>query len=359
MERNEDKTLEEDASAIELSGPITERAKKTPLFDAFLIHTGAQKSLAVDALHYVLSKTYGFRCFLDVEMNNNGGSPQQQMLEALWTSRYLIAVISVEFFDRKDPKDELCRAFDRMKFLRDRENYGWQSLWVILYNISVSEYDQHRVTHDLPDLGNEVVVYEWLNHGASGKYHRWSNLCENLGLSLVAHDDKDGAKEKWTRFTKDHGEGLLDESLSSLSSFSSRSRTSVIRKIRVRVHVARFIKDPEGRKHFFVNVVNESPKRELQISHVYFEDKAKGIFLSIQPKARKLPTRLKLDESWETWIPVSQIEDAMGVQLDQNESMYNKFFVRLTSGDVFDSERNMSVPQQGSVPGGPIEDIGI
>ena len=189
------------SSSSSSSLPHGSGAEPSPCsFDVFLIHTGAQKRMAVDTLGYIL-QSYDddddgdeghFRCFLDMEMNHSDGAPSKQVEEALETCRFAVAVISKDFLERNHPQKELRYTFERMRWIR--KHFGWESLWVIMYNFEISEYDDVRLALDLPQIGKDIVLYEWLDNGVAGRYSRWSELCCELANSMKRHDRVQGAK---------------------------------------------------------------------------------------------------------------------------------------------------------------------
>jgi hypothetical protein len=115
------------------------------------------------------------------------------------------------------------------------------------------------------------------------------------------------------------------------------------RRIRLTVHRAFFVAN--GDECFFVNVTNLSKDRDVEITHVWFEGTPQVSALQLD---RKLPKRLKPDETWETWIDVHRI----GSELQ--ETAYTLARVRLSNGTVIKSTKNTNVPHLGIVPGGPI-----
>ena len=56
--------------------------------------------------------------------------------------------------------------------------------------------------------------------------------------------------------------------------------------------------------YYFIVVTNLSRQREVEVTHVWFETTPR---LDVLNPDRPLPKRLKLDEQWATWIPVSQV----------------------------------------------------
>jgi hypothetical protein len=120
----------------------------------------------------------------------------------------------------------------------------------------------------------------------------------------------------------------------------------VSRVIKIRTHRAFFIGSTT--EHYFVNITNVSPIRPLEVTHVWYEDNKNNYILVVQP-SRKLPARLDLDQSWETWIPVNELP------VDNRECAYQSFYARISTGAVFRSEANHNIPPYGTVPGGAIQ----
>lgn len=120
----------------------------------------------------------------------------------------------------------------------------------------------------------------------------------------------------------------------------------ISRMIKIRTHRAFFVGNTT--EHYFINITNVSPVRPLEVTHVWYEDDKSNHILVAQP-SRKLPIRLDLDQSWETWISVNELPT------DNRESAYQSFYARISTGDVFKSEANLNVPPRGTVPGGTIQ----
>jgi TIR domain-containing protein len=129
---------------------------------------------------------------------------------------------------------------------------------------------------------------------------------------------------------------------------ADRRRDPVItedaRILDVRVHRAFFSGD--NQECHFVNLTNLSPRRVLEVTHVWYEDEAHHI--PIIQRSRTLPVRLELDQSWETWIESSRLP------LSHRQDAVSRFRVRISTGSVYASRPNPSVPPMGMVPGGPI-----
>jgi hypothetical protein len=116
------------------------------------------------------------------------------------------------------------------------------------------------------------------------------------------------------------------------------------RVLDVRIHRAFFSGDDQ--ECHFVNLTNLSPRRVLEVTHVWYEDEAQHI--PIIQVSRPLPVRLELDQSWETWIESSRLPSLHG------QDTMSRFRARISTGSVFASRANPSVPPMGMVPGGPI-----
>ncbi len=113
------------------------------------------------------------------------------------------------------------------------------------------------------------------------------------------------------------------------------------RRLRVMVHRAFFThghNDP--RQQFFIWVTNLSPKREVVITHIWFETNPRKDVLNPE---RPLPKRLPLDERWETWKPVADVP--------AEDDLERKVRVQLSSGKVVKSRLNKDVPPMGHVAG--------
>lgn len=115
------------------------------------------------------------------------------------------------------------------------------------------------------------------------------------------------------------------------------------RILKVRVHRAVFVGRPT--EHYFVNLTNLSPRRVLEVTHVWYEDETNHVPV-FQP-TRPLPVRLDLEQSWETWIECESLPPR------HRKDAFNCFRARVSSGEVFTSTANPDVPPMGSVPGGP------
>lgn len=130
-----------------------------------------------------------------------------------------------------------------------------------------------------------------------------------------------------------------------ITAFSrSEASQTLERSIKIRVHRARFVNDLT--ENYFINVTNLSTK-QVELTHVWYQDEKAHI--AITHPSRSLPISLNPDQSWETWIQVNDVPEK------HRSDPYENFHARISSGDIFHSERNLNVPPYGSVPGGPID----
>jgi len=110
----------------------------------------------------------------------------------------------------------------------------------------------------------------------------------------------------------------------------------------VRAHLACFINAPD-RPALFINVVNHSFEREVEVTHVWLESASRVHALQQQ---RPLPVRLRPSESWETWVFLADVPAIPANELCQMARV-RLFFVKVTH-----STENLDVPEVGYVPGG-------
>ena len=120
------------------------------------------------------------------------------------------------------------------------------------------------------------------------------------------------------------------------------------RRVRFTVHRAFFL--AVGVECYFLNVTNVSSTKEVEITHLYFQDSNNRQIPVIQ-KDRPLPKRLKPDETWETWIRVELIPQSL------RTDPYRRARLRLSTGKVIKSRINKNVPQMGEVPGGKVTQV--
>lgn len=114
------------------------------------------------------------------------------------------------------------------------------------------------------------------------------------------------------------------------------------RHVRVLVHRAYVLPvTPTSQPMFFIKVTNLSKIREVEITHHWFDTEPPFHFMN---PARPLPTRLRLDELYETWVPVASVPTA-----PEPEWLVR---VQLSNGQVVKSRLNWKVPPIGAI-GGP------
>jgi hypothetical protein len=122
--------------------------------------------------------------------------------------------------------------------------------------------------------------------------------------------------------------------------FADQARGWQQRRRHVRVLVHRAIWLPASPEHYFMKVVNLSPSRDVEITHTWFDTQPP---VHIVNPDRPLPARLRLDEEFETWVPVAAIPNVPNVE--------GLGRVRLSNGKVVKSRRNRTVPPVGTVAG--------
>lgn len=110
------------------------------------------------------------------------------------------------------------------------------------------------------------------------------------------------------------------------------------RRVRVLVHQGVF--PPDSAVHLFIKVTNLSQRREVEITHIWLATQPPVYVLNPD---RALPARLRLDETFETWIPAADLPDAIGVERLGR--------VLLSNGKVVKSRWNKRVPPVGNVAG--------
>jgi hypothetical protein len=113
------------------------------------------------------------------------------------------------------------------------------------------------------------------------------------------------------------------------------------RKLRVLVHKAFLL--PTGPECFFINVTNISKSRDIEVTHIWLDTEPQ---VHVLRPERPLPKRLRPDETWETWVQVSEIPNAY------IENTYYMVRVRLSNGKIIRSRMNKRVPSVGYIPGG-------
>jgi len=113
-------------------------------------------------------------------------------------------------------------------------------------------------------------------------------------------------------------------------------------RVRVGVHVAVFEHHPHV-PAYFINVTNLFAARDIEITHVWFETEPR---VHVMRTDRPLPARLRPFESWETW------QDVDGLPIAIRHDAFTLARVRLSTGSVIESIKNINVPERGFVPRG-------
>lgn len=114
-------------------------------------------------------------------------------------------------------------------------------------------------------------------------------------------------------------------------------------RVRFTSHQARFAANDD--LHYFLNITNVD-ERPLEITHVWYEDAS--CHIPVKRDSRPLPKRLEVSEAWSSWIPLSNLPE------EARPNAYDRFRLRLSTGEVFGSIKEDTVPPYGSVPGGEI-----
>jgi hypothetical protein len=115
-------------------------------------------------------------------------------------------------------------------------------------------------------------------------------------------------------------------------------------KIRLTAHQARFRESPK--MYYFINVGSLS-SHPFSITHVHYRDP--DVSIMIQPASRPLPVLLGAGDAWATYVATERLPK------DFRSDAYDKFIVRLATGEVYRSCKEDSILPEGSVPGGPIQ----
>ena len=114
-------------------------------------------------------------------------------------------------------------------------------------------------------------------------------------------------------------------------------------RVRFTTHQARFVSNPT--LHYFLNITNVDSV-PLEITHIWYEDAVHHV--PVRRNSRPLPKRLEPSEVWSSWIPLGKLPQKARL------NSYDRFKLRLSTGEVFVSEKEDTVPPYGSVPGGTI-----
>jgi hypothetical protein len=107
--------------------------------------------------------------------------------------------------------------------------------------------------------------------------------------------------------------------------------------VRVLVHKAYFLDNPV--QHFFIKIINATCDVDVEVTHVWYESETGTVDILSAP----LPRRLKPSETYETWVPVSDIPE--------HEDSFQHFRVIVSTGEMFTSQQNVNVRPCGFVAG--------
>ena len=116
------------------------------------------------------------------------------------------------------------------------------------------------------------------------------------------------------------------------------SAVTGMRRATVKVHLAEYVES--GLEAYFINVVNLSERRDIEITHVWFDTSPQ---IPVFQKERPLPKRLKPDEVWETWIEASRLPPHV-------KDAYGGFRVRLSTGKVLGRRATKMFPRPAWFP---------
>jgi hypothetical protein len=136
----------------------------------------------------------------------------------------------------------------------------------------------------------------------------------------------------------------IDRIISALR-LHERDGQGVASPIRLTSHQAHFRSG--ARMLYFINIANRTPL-PVEITHVWYEDHQ--CHIQVQPWSRRVPVRLEAHQAWCTWLGRDEIPEA------HRDDAYDRFRLRLSTGEVIASNKEDSVPPVGPVPGGPIDE---
>lgn len=111
--------------------------------------------------------------------------------------------------------------------------------------------------------------------------------------------------------------------------------------VRLTVHLAYLI--PDSTPAAFINATNLTSS-DVVVTHVWIDY---GRQIHVLRPDRILPIRLKPLDTWETWIELEQLPADIG------EDIFRRARIKLSTGQVVESQPNVGVPEAGFVPGGP------
>ena len=105
----------------------------------------------------------------------------------------------------------------------------------------------------------------------------------------------------------------------------------------------RLMPSSTNRYALFINVTNLSSQSEIEVTHIWIEGPPK---IHILNDKRRLPKRLKPQETWETWVKLAELPSEL-----VNDRTCSLVQARLSTGTVIQSKKNKDVPSEGYVPG--------
>lgn len=173
-----------------------------------MAHCGEQKALEASTMVNFMENS-GFRCFFDRDMKTIGGAPAKQMRFALETCRYCVAFVSKNFLEREHPCNELKYAFQRMEWIRKQQSYRWESLFIVLFDLSVDEFTdkwdalmENDCDLQLSDIkiGRRVNFIEWQH----GSFPTWVHMCSEIVEQMKGQDETKGAAVYWSIFLREN-----------------------------------------------------------------------------------------------------------------------------------------------------------
>jgi hypothetical protein len=126
---------------------------------------------------------------------------------------------------------------------------------------------------------------------------------------------------------------------------------SLANKVKVRAHVAHFIKNEVlGSPYLFVNICNTYKRQHIKVVKVQILENH-GVtpngnrYLGIDVNgggARSLPVTILPKTEWETWIKMGDVGESEG---------FNDIIVLLANGRYLTSKKRKNVSPSGVVPG--------
>ena len=246
-------------------------------------------------VYEVLNSYPSFDVWFDKESLLPGQKWEMEIKNAIKNSRYFLILISAQSSTKKGFVQREIR-----EALRTLEEYPDEDVYIIPARLDESKF-----------------------HFEQLKALHYVDLFPNLISGL----------DKIVKTVRQH------EKIKSSSNVLSESSN-----IRIRCHQAAFTQDPYN-LFYFVSITNLM-QHPIEITHVWYEDVNK--YIEIKNGSRATPKRLDQSEVWVTWLNIRNIPDEF------RHNAYDKFRVRLSTGEIFDSEKEDSMPPRGSVPGGEI-----